>query len=182
MTSTGQWWLHPLRDWGILKMYRYPFAYDVYMLSNEHGNKILRCKHIPWITVVFCWRKCNIKRRHPGDPRSYRSVGISQSQCRREGEFRMHHQAPDYREKKRGFESHPEHPFCKWKGWSDEEWQNQIFYFLKQQVRSESSDMSLDPVFFVAPWPLIAFLKQFASSEGFITVRTLQREVSIFNR
>lgn len=88
-------------------MYRYPLAYDVLMLSNEHRNKILRCKHIPWITVVFCWRKCNIKRRHPGDPRSYRSVGISQSQCRREGEFRMHHQAPDYGKKNGELESHP---------------------------------------------------------------------------
>lgn len=69
-------------------------------------NKILRCTY-PVNYGGFCGRNATSKRRHPGDPRSYGSVGISQSQCRREGEFRMHHQAPDYGEKKRGFESHP---------------------------------------------------------------------------
>ena len=174
MTSTGQWWLQPMCDWGILKMYRYPLAYDVLMLSNEHRNKILRCKHIPWITVVFCWRKCNIKRRHPGDIRGRTAALASPSRNAEEKVSLECTTRHPIRGKKIGDLKVIQSSFLQVEGmkWWGVAKPNLLFSQTTSTVGKFRHEFG--SCFFL--WSLIAFLKQFARSEGFITTRTLQRE------
>lgn len=169
MTSTGQWWLHPFATGVYWRCTDIHLLMIFFMLSNEHRNKILRCPY-PMNYGGFGWRHATSN----GDILEIRGRTAALASPSRNAEEKVSLECTTrhpMRGKKWGIWKSSSHPFCKWKGWSD---------FLKEKYGRKVQTWVWILFFVYDPWLLV--LKQFASSEGFITVRTLQREVSIFNR